>query len=68
MYACTYETESGFFAGVCRLGLRPLSSRDPPLDSRIDSGRHALAAPSVRVYAESQLWTFENSPSTLFGE
>jgi hypothetical protein len=55
MYACIPEIGGGFFEVVCRLGNQPLSSRDPPLDSRIDSGRHALAAPSVRVYAESQV-------------
>jgi hypothetical protein len=29
---------------------------------------NALAAPSVQVYAESQLWPFEDAPSTLFGK
>jgi hypothetical protein len=30
MYACTRETGGEFYAGVCRLGDRPLAFRDPP--------------------------------------
>ena len=30
MYACTYETESGFFAGVCALSDQACISTDPP--------------------------------------
>jgi hypothetical protein len=30
MYACAYETERGFFAGVCALCDQPRISSDPP--------------------------------------
>jgi hypothetical protein len=30
MYACTYETESGFFGGVCTLNNQVCISSDPP--------------------------------------
>jgi hypothetical protein len=70
MYACIRETWSGFFEGVCGLEDRPLTFRDPPprCGSRVGPGRHALGALSFRVYAESQLWTFENAPSAQSGE
>jgi hypothetical protein len=40
----------------------------PHCYSRIDSERHALAALSVRVYAESWIWTFQDAPCTPSGE
>jgi hypothetical protein len=63
MYACISETGRGFFAVVCGGENRPPTFRDPPppLASRSESGKHTLAAPSVRVYAGSSIWTSENT-------
>jgi hypothetical protein len=45
MYACILETGRGFFEGVCPPSTTTAHLSDPPLplDSRIDSGSHALA-------------------------
>jgi hypothetical protein len=54
MYACILETGRGFFGGVCTPSNTTAYLRDPPpppLDSRIDCERRALAIPMVRFYA-----------------
>jgi hypothetical protein len=62
MYACILETGRGFFEGVRPPGSAIAHLRDPPpplLDSRIDSVRHALVAPTGRVCAGSSAHTPE---------
>jgi hypothetical protein len=64
MYAYISETGRGFFAVVCGGENRPPTFRGPPpppYRSRSESGKHTLAAPSVRVYAGSSIWTSENT-------
>jgi hypothetical protein len=40
MYACTYETEGGFFAGVCTPSNVSAHSRDPPPNAKEPEPRY----------------------------
>jgi hypothetical protein len=72
MYACIPDIGGGFFEGVCARENQPLTFRDPPLDSRIDSGRYSLAALSLHIMPrrrpESRRPRPTNLPSNLYSD